>query len=440
MHSKIFEIYTPPFKFNGVYLLDSKGEIVADFAPLSRTFRKKKHKDTVQIHREIGDAIADCLNNKYNIDTPEKNMNENNGELNPIAIRAFLLRAKMEFQRIHSTLLTGQFEDVRKWAADKVEKSNLFSHFEPNQKWGIASNLVLFVLDRPSPFDQFVPQSKQNVREMNSGSGNNEYFKTSNPEEIGDTEFFKLVDDFSAYLQKIGYKDHIQQDPWGRIKDDGKDTISFFLEKVQFPANIGSMNNEQIFQFLANELKTYVENRAERSYEKSVEDFYGSSTPQTDAERQAQAKKIKEAPTTFANSKTAMDQEYVERNNATFSSNEIIKKANEILKLNPIILKNGFDTYTTTINEVTRVSGWVNHQTNGDWRLVVEFDREYIVVGKRDVDLTFRFENYSINKSGFYSILEIFYMVSEAYQIDFNNVLLKLKTHFGKRIVDDIKN
>jgi len=68
LDSNILEIYTPPFKYNGIYLIDSKGNIVADFAPLSRTFRKK-HKNALEIHRAMGNAIADFLNTKYKPNT-----------------------------------------------------------------------------------------------------------------------------------------------------------------------------------------------------------------------------------------------------------------------------------------------------------------------------------------------------------------------------------
>jgi len=232
-------------------------------------------------------------------------LDETASKLNQTAVKAFLLNAKREFQLAKMNLIH-QGIDVKKWAMDKINSTDLFNIYEPNQKWGIASNLVLFVSGKPSPFDQYMPQLKE----------------------------------------------------------------------------------DSIF----------------------------------------------EEPTTFADPDTARDQEHVERDNAHASRQEIVRKANEILQKSPIILRGHMRNMT--IDKVTRADGWTNHSSNGDWQLTIEFDREYIAVYKNKISTTFQ-DHHLINKSGFYSILEIFHMLCEHYHVEFNAVLLKLKTYFGKQIVDD---
>lgn len=111
---------------------------------------------------------------------------EVNNQLNATAVKAFLLKTKKEFEQNQMQLMSGQFDDVRKWAAKKVEDSNLFSQYPPNQQWGIASNLVLYVLDRPSPFDQYMPQLKEDgsVNELSPATFQSAFHKMNDKNHV----------------------------------------------------------------------------------------------------------------------------------------------------------------------------------------------------------------------------------------------------------------
>jgi hypothetical protein len=93
--------------------------------------------------------------------------------------------------------------------------------------------------------------------------------------------------------------------------------------------------------------------------------------------------------------------------------------------------------YTKTLDKVTRADGWTNHSSNGDWQVFVEFGGDSIAVNRNSRVSTNIPDHMIMNKQGFYSILAIFEMLCEYHQVDFNAVLLKLKTYFGKQISDD---
>jgi hypothetical protein len=193
-------------------------------------------------------------------------------KLNPTAVKAFLIKAKQEFENI----IRVKGEDVRKWAMDKVNTHQLFQLYEPKEKWGIASNLVLYVQGQPSPFDQFFPQIKEATTVMEQ----NDFFKTDNPDDIGDIEFFKLADAITAAVGQ-------------QSSSVTNDDVIDFLERVPLDNSVKTMSNDQLIQFLIDKFNTHNQNKAERSYERSTSDYYGGNSPQTDREQMDQAQRLK---------------------------------------------------------------------------------------------------------------------------------------------------
>jgi hypothetical protein len=209
-------------------------------------------------------------------------------KLNPTAVKAFLLKAKQEF----NTVVRGQGNDVRQWAMNKVNVNHLFSLYEPNEKMAIASNLVLYVSGRPSPFDQFFPQLKED-NPIEGSQNKNDYFKTNDPNNLSDEDFYRLIEDIQKYLKLKNFTGNIGKDPWGNVLSDGKDDIISFVEKFPLNQSVLQMNNQQVIAMLGDEFINAVNNSGERSHDKSVEDYYNGDGPVTDRERMDQARGLK---------------------------------------------------------------------------------------------------------------------------------------------------